>query len=200
MDPIVNPFEEALKNTKYYNLVSSTSSKIYEIHQEDFYYSAPYFTGYFIPEAGGNYYHSFNIVNKMKEDGTYQDEMEVYGRSFKKNAVDDYITFRMYDILYYCGSAFTQSKESKYKYISAVKELGPIFEEYFQSKIIGSCNYFEIDISKDYQFEQIRFYEYYPNQGLSYLNQSLDFKAPDKNAASSLHPGTRKAHWYRWRS
>ena len=53
----VDPYEEALINTKYYNLVSSTSSKIYEIHQEDFYYSAPYFTAYFIPEEEGEYYH-----------------------------------------------------------------------------------------------------------------------------------------------
>ena len=44
---IDNLYEEALKNTKYYNLTSSTSTKIYEIHEEDFYYSSPYFTGYF---------------------------------------------------------------------------------------------------------------------------------------------------------
>ena len=180
----VDPYEEALINTKYYNLVSSTSSKIYEIHQEDFYYSAPYFTGYFIPEEEGEYYHSFDIVNKMREDGTYFDTMEVYGRSFRKEDVGNYLTFKMYDILYYCSSSFKQSTASKYTYVSSVKDLGPIFEEYFQSKIMGSCNYFEIDITEDYRFKQIRFYEKTTLIGDAYLNQSLDFQAPDKNSAA----------------
>ena len=182
--PKVDIYEEALINTKYYNLVSSTSSKIYEIHQEDFYYSAPYFTGYFIPEEEGEYYHSFNMVNKMRDDGTYYDAMEVYGRSFRKDDVANYLTFRMYDILYHCSSAFKQSSDSKYTYTSSVKDLGPIFEEYFQSKIMGSCNYFEIDITEDYRFKQIRFYERASIIGPSYLNQSLDFKDPDKNSAA----------------
>ena len=183
VEPIINPYEKALENTIYYNLVSSSSSKIYEIYLEDFYYSSPYFTGYLIPEPGSNYFHTFNIVSETLEDGSFRDAMHVYGRSFIKQQVNDYITFKMYDILYYCSSAFVQSSENKNMYVSTVKDLGPIFEEYFQSKLIGSCNYFEIDITDDYRFEQIRFYEYYPNQGLAYLNQSLDFKAPDVTAA-----------------
>ena len=40
------------------------------------------------------------MVNKMRDDGTYYDAMEVYGRSFRKDDVDSYLTFKMYDILY----------------------------------------------------------------------------------------------------
>lgn len=180
-EPVIDPWEEALKNTVYYSLINTKGTKYYEIVQYDFYYSSPMLAGYVIPDDDLNYFHQYSVIN-VEENKTYYEIMEVYGRTFRKNEVNDYLTFRMYDILYYCASSFNQGND-ELTYISTDKNLSPIFEEFFQSKLIGACNYFVVTLTQDYRFESISFYENYSNDSEMALNLACNFVNHDKTHA-----------------
>ena len=151
---------DAINNTQTYSFVSATSGKQYEVVQEDFYYSSLTYDGYIVLDDDPGYFHSFDVVYEETDDGDYYETLKVFGRYAETSQYEVVTMYSFVSILNQVQSYFKPYDDNKDTYYSTAADMTYLFEQFFQSKIVGTCNLFEIDI-KDGRLSEFRAIERY---------------------------------------
>lgn len=155
----MQPLRDAISNTHYYSLYNK-SGKLYEVVEDDFYYSSLTFNGYLELDDDPGYVHKFDLVNVQGQNNEYYDTLKVYGRTARIADFPLLIDFSILTIIEYYQDLFKPYPDNPNTYYGTDPALTYVFEAFFQSKIVGTCNLFEIEIH-DYRLDKIRCIETY---------------------------------------
>lgn len=173
-----NTLEAAILNSTEYSLRSTSSGKYFETVQDDFYYSSTQYGGFIVLDNDPNYFHAFDILHVEDSETDFYDTFNVYGRTFRRNQLSQALGFSFLTIVYHFRDLFTQVNGNENRYYSTSPDLTYVFSEFFQQKIIGDCNLFEIDIENN-RLKQMRFIETYQESGYYSVTLSCDITQDD---------------------
>ncbi len=143
---IVDDFSEALSNTRYYAITSSSGEKTYytEVFTDNFYYSGTSSSGYMIPEEDSGYIHPVSGNYSDGEDGSYSLAINVYGRVAEAKQYSVIRSSTFLGLVNNYVKTFEKVSDTKFK--STDETLISEVAYFFESKLLRYANNIVFDV------------------------------------------------------